>query len=206
HLLRAHRCIPPTWPWASKCPYSTSMAMIRKPAFRSQNWLLNTANGSIRTSSSTCCATAAGHNEGDDPSMTQPLMYSLIESKRSTRKLYTEALIGRGDITVEDAEQALRDYQQQLERVFTETREAIPDPDPSTEPIAGLERPESQREDAGMMVGWTTAVDRSIVERIGDAHASPPAGFTLHSKLEPLLKRRKDMSRNGGIDWAFAEL
>lgn len=152
------------------------------------------------------CYRRRGHNEGDDPSMTQPLMYSLIESKRSTRKLYTEALIGRGDITVEDAEQALRDYQQQLERVFTETREAIPDPDPSTEPIAGLERPESQREDAGMMVGWTTAVDRSIVERIGDAHASPPAGFTLHSKLEPLLKRRKDMSRNGGIDWAFAEL
>ena len=71
------------------------------------------------------CYRRRGHNEGDDPSMTQPLMYNLIEAKRSVRKLYTESLIGRGDISVEEAEQALRDYQGQLERVFTETREAI---------------------------------------------------------------------------------
>ena len=50
------------------------------------------------------CYRRRGHNEGDDPSFTQPRMYDLIEKKRSTRKLYTEALIGRGDITVEDAE------------------------------------------------------------------------------------------------------
>ena len=51
------------------------------------------------------CYRRRGHNEGDDPSYTQPLMYDLIEQKRSVRKLYTEALIGRGDITVEEAEQ-----------------------------------------------------------------------------------------------------
>ncbi len=67
------------------------------------------------------CYRRRGHNEGDDPSYTQPLMYDLIEQKRSVRKLYTESLIGRGDITIEEAEQVLRDYQQQLERVFTET-------------------------------------------------------------------------------------
>ena len=152
------------------------------------------------------CYRRRGHNEGDDPSMTQPLMYSLIEAKRSTRKLYTEALIGRGDITVEEAEQALRDYQQQLERVFTETREQVPEPDPDTEAIAGLERPEWQREDAGMMVGWSTAVDRSVIERIGEVHVHPPAGFTVHPKLEPMLKRRAGMALNGGIDWGFGEL
>ena len=70
------------------------------------------------------CYRRRGHNEADNPSFTQPLMYDLIDAKRSTRKLYTEALIGRGDITMEEAEQALRDYQQQLERAFTETREA----------------------------------------------------------------------------------
>ena len=70
------------------------------------------------------CYRRRGHNEGDDPSYTQPLMYDLIEQKRSVRKLYTESLIGRGDITIEEAEQVLRDYQQQLERVFTEVREA----------------------------------------------------------------------------------
>ena len=51
-------------------------------------------------------------------------MYNVIDTKRSARKLYTEALIGRGDITVEEAEGALRDYQEQLEKVFRETREA----------------------------------------------------------------------------------
>src|SRR5204862_6085105 len=74
------------------------------------------------------CYRRRGHNEGDDPSMTQPLMYSLIENKRSVRKLYTEALIGRGDITVDEAEGALRDYQEQLERVFAETKEASETP------------------------------------------------------------------------------
>ncbi|MCG2798259.1 MAG: multifunctional oxoglutarate decarboxylase/oxoglutarate dehydrogenase thiamine pyrophosphate-binding subunit/dihydrolipoyllysine-residue succinyltransferase subunit, partial [Cellulomonas sp.] len=67
------------------------------------------------------CYRRRGHNEGDDPSMTQPLMYNLIEAKRSVRKLYTESLVSRGDITVEEAEHALRDFQSQLERVFTET-------------------------------------------------------------------------------------
>ena len=70
------------------------------------------------------CYRRRGHNEADDPSLTQPLMYNLIDAKRSVRKLYTEALIGRGDISVEEAEDALRDYQEQLERVFTEVRDA----------------------------------------------------------------------------------
>ena len=74
------------------------------------------------------CYRRRGHNEADNPSFTQPLMYDLIDAKRSTRKLYTESLIGRGDITMEEAEQALRDYQQHLERAFTETREAAKRP------------------------------------------------------------------------------
>ncbi len=59
------------------------------------------------------CYRRRGHNEGDDPSYTQPLMYDLIEKKRSVRRLYTEALIGRGDITIEEAESAMKDYQKQ---------------------------------------------------------------------------------------------
>ena len=63
-----------------------------------------------------------GHNEADDPSLTQPLMYAIIDQKRSVRKHYTESLIGRGDITLEEAETALRHFQEQLERIFQETR------------------------------------------------------------------------------------
>ena len=73
-------------------------------------------------------------------------MYDLIDAKRSTRKLYTESLIGRGDITVEEAEQALRDYQQQLERAFTETREAAKRP---AEPGAVVRPQPGARQPAG---------------------------------------------------------
>ena len=69
------------------------------------------------------CYRRRGHNEGDDPSMTQPAMYDVIDTKRGVRKTYTESLIGRGDISMKEAEDALRDYQGQLEQVFNEVRE-----------------------------------------------------------------------------------
>jgi 2-oxoglutarate dehydrogenase E1 component len=153
------------------------------------------------------CYRRRGHNEGDDPSMTQPLMYNLIEAKRSVRKLYTEALIGRGDISVEEAEQALRDYQEQLERVFAETREATSQPTEPTDVTAGLDLPLAQQEDTATAPALRpTAVDLAVLKRIGDAHVSPPEGFTVHPKLQPLLERRAAMVTEGGIDWGFGEL
>jgi 2-oxoglutarate dehydrogenase E1 component len=147
------------------------------------------------------CYRRRGHNEGDDPSMTQPLMYSLIEGKRSVRKLYTEALIGRGDISVEDAERALRDYQEQLERVFQETRgssgrstENTGEGGPSAKPSHPVDSPVE------------TAVSAEVIKRIGDAHVNVPPGFTVHNKLMSLLERRSTMASDGGVDWAFSEL
>ncbi|MBU4214928.1 MAG: multifunctional oxoglutarate decarboxylase/oxoglutarate dehydrogenase thiamine pyrophosphate-binding subunit/dihydrolipoyllysine-residue succinyltransferase subunit, partial [Actinobacteria bacterium] len=61
-------------------------------------------------------------------------------------------------------------------------------------------------EDAGVMVGWRTAVDPSVLTCIGQAHVNPPAGFTVHPKLAALLTKREQMSREGHIDWAFGEL
>src|SRR4029077_5683909 len=69
------------------------------------------------------CYRRRGHNEGDDPSMTNPAMYDAIDTKRGVRKSYTEALIGRGDISMKEAGDALRDDQGQLERVFNEFRD-----------------------------------------------------------------------------------
>src|SRR5690606_13359051 len=66
------------------------------------------------------CYRRRGHNEGDDPSMTQPLMTNLIEAKRSVRRLYTEALVGRGDITEAEYEEAKQDFQAKLEIAFSE--------------------------------------------------------------------------------------
>ncbi|QCX28062.1 multifunctional oxoglutarate decarboxylase/oxoglutarate dehydrogenase thiamine pyrophosphate-binding subunit/dihydrolipoyllysine-residue succinyltransferase subunit [Nocardioides jishulii] len=143
------------------------------------------------------CYRRRGHNEGDDPSYTQPLMYDLIEQKRSVRKLYTESLIGRGDITVEEAEQVLRDYQQQLERVFTEVREA------SSTPSEWTTVPDYPEKSAGAA---TTAVSPEVMKRISDAYLTPPEGFTVHPKVMPQLQRRAAAIIDGPIDWGTGEI
>src|SRR5688500_6677585 len=150
------------------------------------------------------CYRRRGHNEGDDPSMTQPLMYALIQNKRSVRKIYTESLIGRGDISVEEAEQALQDYQGQLERVFTETRDATSTPD-AKGTGEGLEPPAEQTTSVGAP-HMATAVPLETIKRISDAHVAIPEGFTVHPKLVPLLQKRAAMASEGGIDWAMGEL
>ncbi|WP_440712233.1 multifunctional oxoglutarate decarboxylase/oxoglutarate dehydrogenase thiamine pyrophosphate-binding subunit/dihydrolipoyllysine-residue succinyltransferase subunit [Gordonia sp. FQ] len=143
------------------------------------------------------CYRRRGHNEGDDPSMTQPAMYDVIDNLRSVRKSYTEALIGRGDISTKEAEDALRDYQGQLERVFVEVKELDRfQPEPS-EPIT---------EDQQLQVNLNTGVPTAALEQIGDAFLNVPEGFTPHPRVKPVLERRHDMSRNGDVDWAFAEL
>ncbi|MGB6003159.1 MAG: multifunctional oxoglutarate decarboxylase/oxoglutarate dehydrogenase thiamine pyrophosphate-binding subunit/dihydrolipoyllysine-residue succinyltransferase subunit [Ornithinimicrobium sp.] len=149
------------------------------------------------------CYRRRGHNEGDDPSMTQPLMYELIEAKRSVRKLYTEALIGRGDISVQDAEEALRDYQRQLEQVFTETKAALKDTSAET----GFNRPHAQEQDSAHRgSSFSSAISTQRLEAIGDAFVAPPDGFTVHPKLAQLMERRQEMTRSGGADWAMGEL
>ena len=119
------------------------------------------------------CYRRRGHNEGDDPSMTQPLMYNLIEAKRSVRTLYAEALVGRGDITEEEYDAAHQDFQDRLERAFAETHAAqtasIPVIVDGNVSVNDLELPQSQR-DAGAGEPENTGVDTSVIELIGDAH------------------------------------
>jgi 2-oxoglutarate decarboxylase len=143
------------------------------------------------------CYRRRGHNEGDDPSYTQPLMYDLIEQKRSVRKLYTESLIGRGDITVDEAEQVLKDYQTKLEQVFTEVREADSVPDEWT---TVPDYPEKQAHET------TTAVTQEVMKRIADAYITPPDGFTVHPKVMPQLQRRAAAITDGPIDWGTGEI
>ncbi|MGX7824391.1 multifunctional oxoglutarate decarboxylase/oxoglutarate dehydrogenase thiamine pyrophosphate-binding subunit/dihydrolipoyllysine-residue succinyltransferase subunit [Actinokineospora sp. 24-640] len=143
------------------------------------------------------CYRRRGHNEGDDPSMTQPGMYDIIDAKRSVRKGYTEALIGRGDISVEEAEKALRDFSSQLEHVFNEVREL------EKHPISPSPSVESDQQ---MPAKLPTAVSEAVLAAIGDAHMDLPEGFSPHPRVKPVLERRVKMAREGGIDWAFAEL
>jgi len=143
------------------------------------------------------CYRRRGHNEGDDPSMTQPYMYDVIDTKRGSRKAYTEALIGRGDISMKEAEDALRDYQGQLERVFNEVRELEKHE---------IEPSESVEADQQIPSKLATAVDKAMLQRIGDAHLALPEGFTVHPRVRPVLEKRREMAYEGRIDWAFAEL
>ncbi|KJX75286.1 multifunctional oxoglutarate decarboxylase/oxoglutarate dehydrogenase thiamine pyrophosphate-binding subunit/dihydrolipoyllysine-residue succinyltransferase subunit [Mycobacterium lepromatosis] len=143
------------------------------------------------------CYRRRGHNEGDDPSMTNPYMYDVVDTKRGARKSYTEALIGRGDISLKEAEDALRDYQGQLERVFNEVRDLEKH---------GVQPSESVESDQMIPAGLSTAVDKALLARIGDAFLAIPEGFTVHPRVQPVLEKRREMAYEGKIDWAFAEL
>ena len=144
------------------------------------------------------CYRRRGHNEGDDPSMTQPLMTNLIEAKRSVRRLYTEALVGRGDITEEEYEKAKKDFQDRLEIAFAETHAAETGANAVVGTTGSLEIAVGEPE--------TTGVAAETISKIGDAHVNRPEGFTVHNKLQQLLEKRLEMSRSGNIDWAFGEL
>jgi 2-oxoglutarate dehydrogenase E1 component len=141
------------------------------------------------------CYRRRGHNEGDEPSFTQPQMYKLIDQKRSTRKLYTEALIGRGDITVEDAEEVLRDYQSQLDGAFNAVHNVEPETDPNfIEPMP----PEADQ--------INTAVDEATLRKIAATQVATPEGFVIHPKLAPQLAKRNEMLDEASVDWATGEM
>ncbi|MCK1797415.1 multifunctional oxoglutarate decarboxylase/oxoglutarate dehydrogenase thiamine pyrophosphate-binding subunit/dihydrolipoyllysine-residue succinyltransferase subunit [Streptomyces sp. XM4193] len=141
------------------------------------------------------CYRRRGHNETDNPYFTQPQMYTLIDKKRSVRKLYTESLIGRGDITMEEAEQALQDFQGQLEKVFTEVREADVSSSPTEVPAPQAEFP----------VPLETAVSAEVVKRIAESQVNIPDRVAVHPRLRPQLQRRMAMVEDGTIDWGMGE-
>jgi 2-oxoglutarate dehydrogenase E1 component len=141
------------------------------------------------------CYRRHGHNEGDDPSYTQPRMYALIDAKRSVRKLYTETLVRRGDITVEEAEQALDDFQAKLQRALDETRQSQPPTPTSITPPPPPPPPATV----------ATGVERPVLDRLVPLATAVPAGFTVHPKLVRQFAQRATMVRDGYVDWALGE-
>jgi multifunctional 2-oxoglutarate metabolism enzyme len=142
------------------------------------------------------CYRLHGHNEGDDPSYTQPLMYKEIERHRSVRKLYTEALVKRGDFTIEEAERALEDFSARLQRALDETRSAPP-PKLSVLPPEGVLAPPR----LSMPSGVEVAILDSLVSRLH----TYPEGFTPHPKLARQLEQRAALYAGGEVDWSLGE-
>ncbi len=140
------------------------------------------------------CYRRRGHNEGDEPSFTQPLMYKLIDAKRSTRTLYTEALIGRKDITNEEAQEVARDYQAQLEGVFASVH--------NLQPIIENHPPAPV---ATQPADVATSISEEIARKIAGTQIAVPEGFNVHPKLTPQLAKRVEMLNDGSIDWSMGE-
>ena len=141
------------------------------------------------------CYRRRGHNEGDEPSFTQPLMYKLIDAKRSTRTLYTEALVGRGDITPDQADEIARDYQSQLEEVFASVANYEEEHDPNfVPPIV------PNAEDV------PTFISEQLIREIAATQVAIPEGFNVHPKLLPQLQKRAESINDATIDWSTGEM
>ncbi|HSP16366.1 MAG TPA: multifunctional oxoglutarate decarboxylase/oxoglutarate dehydrogenase thiamine pyrophosphate-binding subunit/dihydrolipoyllysine-residue succinyltransferase subunit [Thermoanaerobaculia bacterium] len=148
------------------------------------------------------CYRRWGHNEGDEPSLTQPKMYKLIKEHRSVRKIYTETLLRKGDIDPKEAEQWLDAFQSKLQEAFERTKEQTPPParkDPlyTDEEITGFQKEPSP----------DTSIPREQVEKVGRALTATPENFTAHPKLKPVLARRQAMAEGKEpMDWGFGEM
>ncbi len=145
------------------------------------------------------CYRRHGHNEGDDPSYTQPLMYALIDKKRSVRKLYTESLVRRGDISLEEAERSLDDFSARLQTALDETRAAA-ESAATTPPVL----PEFVVPDVDI-TPVETGIDPSTVSRLATVVRTVPEGFVLHPKLERQFEQRDKLVADGEVDWALGE-
>ncbi|MDP4834432.1 MAG: multifunctional oxoglutarate decarboxylase/oxoglutarate dehydrogenase thiamine pyrophosphate-binding subunit/dihydrolipoyllysine-residue succinyltransferase subunit [Ilumatobacteraceae bacterium] len=142
------------------------------------------------------CYRRHGHNEGDDPSYTQPLMYKAIAERRSVRKLYLETLVKRADVSVEDAERVLADYQAKLQSALDDTRAHARETTKVPPPPKPL----------GVLPHVTTGVERAMLDQVFAALNRYPDDFTVHPKLLRQFETRREMYENDGdVDWATAE-
>lgn len=136
------------------------------------------------------CYRRRGHNEGDEPSFTQPLMYKLIDAHQPVRKLYLAQLVDNGDISVEEGEAALAEFQEILRAAFAETQHPAPEVRSEKPPLESAEP--------------VTRVPRDRLESIIEHITTPPEWFVVHPKLTKLLEYRRT-ALDTGIDWATAE-
>ncbi len=147
------------------------------------------------------CYRRHGHNEGDEPSLTQPMMYKTIRDHRSVRKIYTEQLLRKGDIDPQEAEEWLNHYQGKLQEAFDRTKEQEPphsDRDPlwTDEDVTGYQNQPSP----------DTGISQETLDRVRAALTTLPEGFNPHPKLKPVLAKRAAMAEGReAMDWGTAE-
>ena len=137
-----------------------------------------------------------GHNEGDEPSFTQPIMYNAIHDHPTVRAIWAEQLIQEGIVSDEEAAEMVQEVRNQLQEALTTVQEMVKDESKVLpEPIPDGDPPQI-----------ATSVPAETLIRLNEELHAAPEGFSLNSKLErPLLRRREAFNEGGRIDWAHAE-
>jgi len=150
------------------------------------------------------CYRRHGHNEGDEPSFTQPLLYEKIRRTTPVRERYTEQLLRQGLLRPEDTARIEADLHEQLQSALAQIKTRVPEPDEPYDPRGPWSSFQRTRQ-PGDEPETGVPVERlaQIAERLGVA----PPGFEVHPKLQKLQDRRRKAVADGGpLDWAMAEL
>jgi 2-oxoglutarate dehydrogenase E1 component len=141
------------------------------------------------------CYRRWGHNEADEPSFTQPLMYRRIGELRSVRKRYLEQLVNRGEIDVEEAERALEAFSEGLRRALEQVQG-------SRDQVPAVERRRPAPHPPGEV---ETGVPRGRLDAVVEALTTVPEGFRLHPKLERWMEQRRRALDADAVDFSLAE-
>jgi probable 2-oxoglutarate dehydrogenase E1 component DHKTD1 len=146
------------------------------------------------------CYRRWGHNELDDPSMTQPLMYKLIDSLSSIPDHYWKQLLDDGLVTQESSN-FVKDYHEMLNQSFKESEKYVPQSTNLQAQWEGFEQPSTSQ-----ITEWDTGLPVDLLKYIGGKSVDVPEGFVVHSRLKKAhVSDRKDKIQNDRIDWSTAE-
>jgi len=147
------------------------------------------------------CYRRYGHNEGDDPSFTQPQMYQIIKTHPTTRELYQQRLVAEGVFTDEDAEKMARDFDDYLDNEFEKGKEFKPKVADWLDGVwSGLGLPEEDDRRG------ETAVPVDRLKELGAKLTGIPGDVAIHKTLARVLTARRNAIETGqGLDWATAE-
>ncbi|MFI3155327.1 MAG: 2-oxoglutarate dehydrogenase E1 component [Methylococcaceae bacterium] len=146
------------------------------------------------------CYRRLGHNEADEPSATQPLMYKKIRKLKTTRKLYAEKLIKAGLITDEQVTELEQNYQKLLEAGEVVSRPILTDgPYPYTNQW-------NRFLNADWRAACNTSVSMDSLRFCNDRMQRLPTGFELHPRVAKVMDNRRKMAAGAmPLDWGFAE-
>jgi 2-oxoglutarate dehydrogenase E1 component len=145
------------------------------------------------------CYRRHGHNEGDDPSYTQPLMYKIIKALPSVATQYGERLVRENLISAGELDSIKKRIQARLEEGFAAAQS-------SAEKFETVEMTTYDASAIAHISNGNTAIDRATAERVLIGSTKLPQGFTVHPKLKAFVEKRKEVLSGAPIDWATGEL